>query len=140
MQNADPFVPLIRHMRRLGHALTALCLAWVTVVGLSLVIGVPQGELHNHRSPVVREAISQCAGAFSERYDCSETILLTGERIDVVGLAARFGVTMLLPAVAWAVWHAAMRSTLEMRTAVTARLIYEQRRAERRARQSPLPA
>lgn len=134
MQNAEPFATLIRHMRLLGHALAALCMAWVMVVGLSLLAEMTPAELHNHRSPEIRERIAQCTGEFAERFDCSEDILLSGERVDVGALALRLGVTGLLPGIAWGVWTLAMRRTLQMCAVVAARLAMEQRHPERHPR------
>ncbi len=134
MQNAEPFTMLIRHMRLLGYALAVLCTAWVTVVGLSLLVGMTPDELHNHRSPIIKEEIAQCSGPFAERYDCSEDILLSGERVDVGALAVRLGVTALLPGIAWGVWAMAMRRTLQMCAVVAARLAMERRLAERHPR------
>jgi hypothetical protein len=131
VQNADPFATLIRHMRLLGHALTVLCVAWVAVVSLALLFELRPNQLHNHRSPEVKEQIAQCSGEFSERYDCSEEILLSGERIDVVSLALRVAVASVLPGIAWAVWTAAMRRTRQMCAVVAARILYEQQRRAR---------
>ena len=140
MQNADPFAPLIRHMRLLGHALTALCLAWVTVVSLSLLFELAPSQLHNHRSPVVRQELAECSGPFSERYYCSEDILLSGERVDVVSLAMRVVVTGLLPGIAWAGGAAAMRHTRQMCQVVSARIVLEQQRRAQRRPHSALAA
>lgn len=134
MQNADPFASLIRHMRLLGHALTVLCLAWVAVVSLALLFDLKPNQMHNHRSPEVKAEIAQCTGEFAERYNCSEDILLSGERIDVASLALRVAVTMLMPGIAWAVWTAAMRRTRQMCAVVTARIVLERQRRARRIR------
>ncbi len=140
MQNADPFATLIRHMRLLGHALTVLCLAWVAVVSLSLLFELAPSQLHNHRSPEVRQELAQCSGPYSDRYYCSENILLAGERIDVVSLAARVAVTALLPGIAWAVWAVAMRRTRQMCAVVSARIVLEQQRRAHRLPHSILAA
>ncbi len=140
VQNADPFASLMRHMRLLGHALTVLCLAWVAVVSLSLLFDLAPNQLHNHRSPVVKEQIAQCSGPFSERYDCSEDILLSGERVDVVSLALRVAVTALLPGVAWLVWAVSMRNTRQMCAVVEARIVLERQRRAHRGRRHLIQA
>jgi hypothetical protein len=111
-------MPVHRHhllsamQRRMDNCERILCawsVAWVVIVGLALVSQMTPEDMENHRAETVRGEIRACHGAFEERYECTETILLTGERHGIVAVVERIGLTLLLPSVAWGVWWAVLR-------------------------------
>jgi glucose-6-phosphate dehydrogenase assembly protein OpcA len=53
--------------------------------------------------------IHACQGDFDKRYQCTETILLAGERHGIVAVVERMVLTLLLPSVAWGVWWMVLR-------------------------------
>jgi hypothetical protein len=100
---------LQRRMARIEFVLCALTLAWVVVVGLTLLSQMTPEDMANHRSQVIHQQILSCGGDFAHRYDCTQQILLSGERQGILDVAKRIALTLLLPAVAWAVWWSVLR-------------------------------
>lgn len=107
----SPLSTLLHRLQILGRLLALLCVGWVGAVGFELAVELSPDDLQNHRSPVVQEKVAACDGAFSQRYACTQTILLDGERISAGTMAVRILVTLVLPGIAWSVWTAVIRRT-----------------------------
>jgi len=90
--------------------LCALSCLWIAVVGLTLVNQLTPDDMENHRSQMVQEQVRACPGDFAERYDCTEAILLKGERSAITEVVKRLGAALILPGFAWAVWWRVLRS------------------------------
>ena len=117
----DPLLELQGKMLMLGNVLSALCLAWILVVGLVLSAELTPDELEHHRAPIIQDRVGHCEGSFNQRFDCTQSVLLDGERVGARNVLLRLGVTVILPMVAWAVWSSVMR-----RTRALLRWAYEQ--------------
>ena len=100
---------LQKRMVRYELVLCALTLAWVAVVGLTLISQMTAEDMANHRSQIIQERVHACGGDFAHRFDCTQDILLTGERTGIVEVVKRISLTLLLPSVAWSVWWAVLR-------------------------------
>lgn len=100
---------LQRRMDRCERLLCAWSLVWIVVVGLALVTQMTPEDMENHRSQTVQGEIHACQGDFDQRYQCTETILLAGERHGIVAVVERMVLTLLLPSVAWGVWWMVLR-------------------------------
>ena len=100
---------LQRRMDRYELALCALTLAWILVVGLTLIAQMSPEDMANHRSQLIQEQVHACSGDFAHRFDCTQNILLEGERTGIVDVMKRICLTLLLPSVAWCVWWAVLR-------------------------------
>lgn len=100
---------LQRRMDRWERVLCAWSLAWIVIVGLGLVTQMTPDDMENHRSQTVQGEIHACQGDFAQRYDCTQTILLAGERHGIVAVIERMALTLFLPSVAWSVWWSVLR-------------------------------
>ena len=104
----NPFAVLQRKMRRLGNLLKLLCLAWIVCVSVLLNAQMTPEELQNHRAASVQEQIRDCPGEFTQRFQCTQALLLSGERGSAVAAATRVGISLILPSIAWTVWRVVM--------------------------------
>lgn len=95
----------------MGNVLGLLCCAWIAVVGTTLMAEMNVSHLENHRSPAVVTRMKECEGTFSQRFACTDTILLQGERNGASEVFLRLLATILLPAVAWSMWRAVIEKT-----------------------------
>jgi hypothetical protein len=66
-------------------------------------------DMANHRSHIVQEQVHACGGSFEDRFDCTQKILLDGEKVGIMEVLKRISLTLLLPSVAWSVWWAVLR-------------------------------
>jgi len=108
MDERNPFAVLQRRMRKLGTLLKLLCLAWIVTVGVILIAELTPEDLHNHRSAAVQDQVHGCAGEFTERFACTQELLLSGERHSALSVLERLGVVIILPSIAWTVWRVVM--------------------------------
>lgn len=106
----------------LGKLLSALCCLWIAVVGTVLVRDLTPNDLEHHRAPLIQERVNQCEGDFARRYACADNILINGGQRGATQLLARLGVTLILPSVAWVMWHGVMGRAQRLRNAVRQRL------------------
>ena len=100
---------LQRRMRRYQRTLVLLTLVWVVMVGVGLVAQMSPEDMSNHRSQIIQEQIRACSGEFSQRFDCTQDILLDGQRTGIWEVIKRISLTFLLPSVAWGVWWVVLR-------------------------------
>jgi hypothetical protein len=112
-----PLQRLYHRLELLGRLLTILCCLWVGVVANVLMSEAPPDLVPNHRSPAVQEQISKCEGPFSARFNCTDTILVKGGRQGAYALLQTLAATMLLPTVAWTMWHGVMDRARRLRYA-----------------------
>ena len=91
-------------MARYELLLCALTMTWILVVGLTLIAQMTPEDMVNHRSRVVQDQVHACGGTFEQRFDCTQQILLAGEKAGIVEVMKRISLTLLLPTVAWSVW------------------------------------
>ncbi len=108
---AQPLIVLRRRLDRLGRLLSGLCMAWIAAVGLDLTLQLTPDDLEHHRAPTIQDRVHQCEGDYADRYNCTEAVLLDGQRGGAEAVLLRLVVTMALPAVAWGVWSVVMRRT-----------------------------
>lgn len=106
----DRFLLMVqRRVMRYQQALVALTFVWIVLVGAGLIAEMSPEEMSNHRSQIIQEQVHSCSGDFNERFDCTQDILLAGQRAGVWEVIKRLGLTLLLPSVAWSVWWAVLR-------------------------------
>lgn len=100
---------LQKRMAQYELLLCALTFAWVLVVGLSLISQMSAEDMANHRSQLIQEQVHACSGDFTHRFDCTQDILLAGQRTGILDVLKRICLTLLLPSVAWSVWWSVLR-------------------------------
>lgn len=107
----NPLEALSYRLHMMGHVLAFLCCAWIGVVGTTLMGEMNADRLGNHRSPVVVERMKECDGTFSQRFNCTDDILLRSERGGATEVLLRLVATLMLPGVAWSMWRAVIERT-----------------------------
>lgn len=111
----NPFPSLLRRLHRLGRILNILCVAWIAVVGASLLWEMTPEDVENHRAKIIKTRLTYCSDdSFSRRFDCASAILLDGGRNGALDVLARLGLTVAFPALAWGVWGRIMRRTRDL--------------------------
>jgi hypothetical protein len=105
----EPYFPLRRRFNPANWAVALTCLAWMGGVGWFELGAVPIDRLESHRARAVQEKIHRCEGTFNQRYNCTQNILLTGERNDFVLMLERGLMTFAPPAFGWLIWSTLRR-------------------------------
>jgi len=100
---------LQQRMARYELLLCALTMSWILVVGLTLIAQMTPEDMANHRSQVIQGQVHGCNGTFSQRFDCTQKILLAGEKRGILEVVKRIGLTLLLPSIAWGVWWVVLK-------------------------------
>ena len=103
-----------RRLRYYQHMLVILSFVWVALVGFNLLSQMTAEDMANHRSQIIQERVHACSGDFNERFDCTQNILLAGQRTGAWEFLKRISLTLLLPSVAWAVWWIVLKRIRQM--------------------------
>ena len=109
-----PLIVLQDRLDRLGKVLAILCLIWVGTVCEQVLTDLTPSDIEHHRTPVIRERLQQCEGEFAERFDCTQAILLDGERTSMGTILLRLAAISTLPVIAWGTWIVTMRRCREL--------------------------
>jgi len=99
-----PLFPRKPRINLANWAVALSCLTWIGAVGWAELGAVPVDRLESHRSRLVQEKIHRCEGTFSQRYNCTQTILLTGERNGFTLMLERGAMTFGPPSFCWLIW------------------------------------
>jgi hypothetical protein len=71
--------------------------AWLLVIGWLMMATLPEGAVENHASDQVKGRMSECTGAFRDRYQCKEQIIIESGRETFYTLGGRFLLVILPP-------------------------------------------
>jgi|AGTN01.2.fsa_nt_gi hypothetical protein len=90
---------------------------WLVLTGWLMIATLPEGTVQNHGSSMVKDRMDNCAGTFSERFDCKQKIIIASGRETFYVTALRFLLVIVPPLVASG-W---LSSTLRKRPVVDER-------------------
>lgn len=89
--------------RRLKWLVNGGGLLWLLLMGWLMIATLPEGAIQNHGSSQVRDRMDNCAGSFSERFECKERIIVASGRETFYITALRF-LLVIVPPLAASGW------------------------------------
>lgn len=100
-----------RRRKRLGDRLVAFaCVAWLVGSGWTFFHTIPPEIIDNHTAKTMQDRMRTCEGSFSQRFECKQNLLLTGERWGFAVAIDRLILMCAPPIAAWIVWRAVRRN------------------------------
>lgn len=76
---------------------------WLVLVGWLMLATLPDSAVQNHGSSMVKDRMENCAGTFSERFDCKQQIIIASGRETFYVTALRF-LLVIVPPLAASGW------------------------------------
>lgn len=85
---------------RLKWAVNGGGLVWLLLMGWLMIATLPEDAIQNHGTSQIKDRMDNCAGTFSERFECKERIIVASGRETFYITALRFLLVIVPPLVA----------------------------------------